>query len=167
MQLSCRRQLFHFQPKPHLSLFEDFNVPAGDQLDHWEAEDRRGWAGHPPPLPTPDSPTLSAARTGHVQSASESGGDIARVRIWGGFPTFGHPRLNSSQGIHPPPMALRPCFSPWLDTRNVRTFKKPHNFIYFVSFRNKLTCKMLQKQTENSSILNFPKSLYIFFKPGN
>ena len=148
MQLSRWRQLFHFQPKPHLSLLKDFNVPAGDQLDHWEGEDRKGWAGHPSPLLTPNSPTLSTAWTCHVQSASESGGDITRVRVWGGFPTFGHPRLNSSQGIHPPPMALRLCFSPWLDTRNVRTFKK--HVISFISFHLEIIwlekcCKNRQK----------------------
>lgn len=56
-------------------MLEDVNVPAGDQLDHWEAEDRKGWAGNPSPLPPPDSPTLSTLWAFNVQNVSESDAD--------------------------------------------------------------------------------------------
>ena len=72
------------------------------------------------------------------------------------------PKIEFISGNLPSSYGFEAMLSPWLDTRNVRTFKKTCSLINFVSFINKLTCKMLQKQTENSSILNFPKSLYIF-----
>jgi hypothetical protein len=33
VQLGGGRQFLHLQPQPHLTLLEDFHVPARDQLD--------------------------------------------------------------------------------------------------------------------------------------